>query len=233
MMLPVSGPVLSIPGKPYSMPRPSLNEEQISKALNREGSMATNPRIPEPRDPAKVHDDHAVVHDEDSVKRRFPVPVAILIVAAVILALLIWYLPRTPVAQAPPAGAVVPAQPTGGQIQLTNINLATSPVGDQVYIDAILHNAGNTTINGVLVNVSFPGSTGTAASVQAPVTALTGANNTVTESLIDHPIPPNGQQAVRITVPNAPEGWNHQLPGLTVATVTAVSAEGGSTQPSQ
>jgi hypothetical protein len=196
--------------------------------------MATNPRIPEPHDPATVHDNHATVHEEDSRKRRFPVPLAILIVAAVILALLIWYLPRTPVPTAPPSGAVVPAQPTGGQVQLTNLSLASSPVGDQVYINAILHNAGNTTITGVLANVTFPGSNGqTSATIQAPVEALTGANNTVSESLLDHPIPPNGQQAVRIAVPKAPPGWNRQLPGIAVATVTAVSAGGGSARPAQ
>jgi hypothetical protein len=177
--------------------------------------MATNPRIPEPHS-------HAKIHEEDSKKRHFPVPVVIIIVAAAILAALAWYLPRTPVARPQPAGAVVPAQPTGNQIQLTNINLSKSPVGDQVYINAILHNAGNTAINGVMVNVSFPGANGvTAGTVQAPVNALTGSQNAVSESLLSAPIQPGADQPVRIAV-NAPQGWNNQLPALEVATVTAV-----------
>ncbi len=187
--------------------------------------MASNPRIPEPHD-------HATMHEEDSQKRHFPVPLIIIIVAAIILAALIWYLPRTPIAKPQPTQAVVPAQPTDGQIQLTNIHLSNSPVGNQIYLDALLHNAGSTTINGVLVNVSFPGSNGqTAGTVQAPVTAITGENSAVGEALVDHPIAPGDQETVRIAVPNPPQGWNHDLPGITVAAVTAVSPKGGSAQP--
>jgi hypothetical protein len=189
--------------------------------------VATNPRIPEP-------DNHARVHEEDTKKRHFPVPLIIIIVAAAILAALAWYLPRTPVANPQPSGAVSPVQPTAGQIQLTNVSLASSPVGNHVYIDAILHNTGNTSITGVLANVSFPGSNGaTAGTIQAPVTALTGGNNAVSESLLDHPIAPGAQQSVRIDVIDAPQGWNHQLPGISIATVTGASAEGGPPKPPQ
>jgi hypothetical protein len=188
--------------------------------------MATNPRIPEQHD-------HATVHAEESRKRAFPVPLIILIVAAAILGTLIYYLPRTPKAEPEPTGAITPAQPTNGQVRLTDVSLASSPVGNQIYINAVLHNAGNTAINGVVVNVSFPGSNGkTAGTVQAPVFALTGESNSIQEPLVNHPIVPNGEQAVRIVVPNAPAGWNRQLPGVTVAEVTAVSAEGGAAKPS-
>ncbi|MGE0404928.1 MAG: hypothetical protein AB7O65_01415 [Candidatus Korobacteraceae bacterium] len=190
--------------------------------------MATNPRIPEqPHDPSPR--DGTKLHIEESAKRRFPMPLIALAVAALILGALIWYLPQTPTAEPGPTGAAIPAQPTGGQIQLTDVNLATSPVGNQVYIDAVLHNTGDTAINGLLIDVAFPGNNGqTVATIRVPVTALQGESNTVATALTENPIAPNEAQPVRIAIPSTPQEWNRQLPGITVAMVTAVGAEGES-----
>src|SRR5581483_10639737 len=68
----------------------------VEKLLRKGGGfMATNPRIPEP-------DNHARVHEEDSKKGHFPIPILIILAAAAILAALIWYFPKR-VPTAPPS----------------------------------------------------------------------------------------------------------------------------------
>jgi hypothetical protein len=174
--------------------------------------MATNPRIPD-------RHDVPTLQEQKAKKPASPlVPLGILVAALLLIALIIW-LPRTPKNTAAPTGATIPAQPTGEQIQFTDVRLSPAPVGGQLYIYGKLFNGGNNTINGVRARVTFPGQNGQPLdTVTVPVQA---ADNGVGKDLTDQPIKPNDTRDVRINIERVPRGWNHQLPEIAVDQVTA------------
>jgi len=88
--------------------------------------MATNPLPP--------HRDLPTLADQKKNKKSASpmVPLGIL-VAAIILIALIVYLPKTPRRPDAPSNATVPAQPTGTQVQLSNVRLSAGPVGYGVF----------------------------------------------------------------------------------------------------
>jgi hypothetical protein len=178
--------------------------------------MATNPKLPD-RDNRELR-----VHlRENAPKSGAPwVPVA-LIVAAVLLIALIAFLPRAPKVSPTPSGAEVPPQPTGSQVQLSNVRLAPSPDGKTVAVDALLNNAGGTTINGIAVDGKFTGEDGRVlATIRTKVMGIEGNTAGDTQDLTQGPIKPNDQRPVRMVFEGVPDGWNHQPPALTVAMVT-------------
>src|SRR5689334_8779704 len=168
--------------------------------------MATNPRIPERRD-----DKELKLHlRQNAPKTGAPwVPVA-LIVAAVLLIALIAFLPRAPKATQTPSAAEIPPQPTGEQIQFTNIKLVPSPVGSAVAVNAIMTNAGGTDITGVAVDGKFLGQDGRIlATERAKVMGIEGDTAGVTQDLTQAPVKPNSQRPVRIVFERVPQQWNH------------------------
>lgn len=174
--------------------------------------MATNPRIPDRRDvPTLV--------SQRKKKASAPLIIFGIIAAAVLLAAILYFLPRAPRAGSYPSNATAPVQPTGGQIRLSNATLSAAPVGDQLYIYARLSNQGQTPINGLKLNLTFPGQN------QQPVSTISTTNvesfqNQKAESLVDNPIKVNETRDIRITVQHVPNGWNHQMPEISVQDVT-------------
>lgn len=105
--------------------------------------------------------------------------------------------PKAPRVVRTPSGAEVPRQPTGEQIQLTQVQTVPSPVGDSLYLNAMLHNAGNSAITGAQVNAQFVGANGAiAGSTTGTVQAVFGG--TSSEDLTKAPIKPNESRPVRI-----------------------------------
>ncbi|HZQ19820.1 MAG TPA: FxLYD domain-containing protein [Terriglobales bacterium] len=187
--------------------------------------MATNPKLPDYPDipPRRSADDHAKV--QVIKKGKFPWPIIMLIIGAAILIAIIALLPRAPHATQAPAAAQVPQQPTVDQIQLTNMKISTSPVGGALYMTGLLRNTGSTAITGVQVQVQFLGRNGPVLeTVTRPVEALVGGTTDQVQDLTQAPIKPNDSRPIRIYVEHTPAGWNHQLPQLTVTTVTGTTA---------
>ncbi|MGI9102458.1 MAG: hypothetical protein ACR2IF_08440 [Terriglobales bacterium] len=186
--------------------------------------MASNPQPPYP--PQRPHlvkrDVHPKLQEQLQPQSRVPwVLIAIIVAAAILLALIIW-LPRTPRAYTP-SGAQVPAQPTGQQIQLTDVRLTPAPVGNAAYLETRLVNAGPTQINGVLVDVTFKGANGAnVGTMRLPVEGIVGGSNTTAQPLTEAPIKPGEARPVRIALNNVPAAWDHSLPELSVAAVTAI-----------
>ena len=178
--------------------------------------MATNPQYPEPQRP------HMHPRLQTPPKRRFPWPLIAIIIAAAILAALIYWLPQTPKKQLPPNAAVVPAQATGNQIQFTNLKMTPSTVGSAFYVEGMLYNNGNSDISGVQVQAQFRGLNGQVLETQTrPVQGMVGNSATEAQNLVQAPIKPNQSRAVRVYFDHYPAGWNKQMPDLKVTTVTA------------
>lgn len=184
--------------------------------------MATNPQYPEPRGPRRVPDLHPQL--KTIKKGKIPWVLIAIIVAAAILAALIWWLPQTPQRQAPPAAAQVPAQPTANQIQLTNLSMQPATVGSAFYLAGILHNQGNTEITGVQVQATFLGINGAHLETQTqPMIGAQGQNQT--QNFTQNPVLPNQTRPFRIYFEHYPSGWNKQIPELKITQVTGAPAK--------
>ncbi len=182
--------------------------------------MATNPRIPEDRDV------HPKLQEQFQPKSRVPwVLVAIIVAAAILAALIIW-LPRTP-RQWTPSGAQVPPQPTGSQLQFTDLHITSAPTGGAIYLEGKMVNTGPTSVNGVQVNATFKGIDGSnLETVRRPVEEMVDNSGTTFEPLANSPIKPTEARPIRIAFDHVPEGWDHKLPALTIINVTAVGNPG-------
>ena len=184
--------------------------------------MATNPKLPDfPEVPQRrSQNEHAKV--QMIRQSKFPWPLVVLIGAAALLIAIFALLPRTPHLTKPPTGAQIPQQPTADQVQLTNLKLAPAPTGGAAYMTGILHNTGNTAITGVQVQAEFLGRNGPVLdTLTVPVQGLT--DRTTPQDLTQSPIKPNESRPVRIYFERTPAAWNHQMPELTVTTVTGTT----------
>lgn len=180
--------------------------------------MATNPRTPNLR-PVPT------LAEQKKKKSAAPwVPLGIL-VAAILLLALIFYLPHTPRASVGPQGAVVPAQPVNGQIQISNVRLSPAPTGGQMYIYATMHNSGSTTVNGVRARVVFDDQDSSKQEEVEGVAEVVQNGSGVGVNMVDDPIKPNESRDVRIPVQNVPATWNHRLPTIQILDVTSVGAK--------
>lgn len=188
--------------------------------------MATNPKIPDERRFERRDDLNARLRENQPKSGAPWVPIALIVAAALLIAL-IAFLPRAPKAAPIPSQADVPAQPTGQQIQLSNIKLVPSPDGKSVALNALLTNAGNTDITGAAVDGKFVGQDGTTvATLRTKVMGVEGGTAGDTQDLTQAPIKPNDQRPVRMVFDNVPDGWNHQLPAINVAMVTGAGNPG-------
>jgi hypothetical protein len=186
--------------------------------------MAANPQYPPPR--GSQRGPGLTPKLKLLKKSRFPWPLLAIVAAAAILVALIVWLPTTPQRQAPPSAADVPPQPTGSQIQLTNLSIEPAPVGTAMYLSGIIHNQGNTAITGIQVQASFTGSHGQTLQTQVrAVQGLTGPNNTTPQDFTQSPIRPNQDRPFRIYFDDYPAGWNKQVPALKVTEVTATTGK--------
>ncbi len=180
--------------------------------------MATSPQFTEYRE------EHPKFPPQRKKKAAPWVPFAIIVAAAILIALIIW-LPQTPKKQLPPNAALVPGQPTGAQVQLRDLRITPAPVENQVYLSGTLVNTGNTAINGVLLDATFVNAQGqNLGTIRRPVEGVVGGSNVATQPLSEVPIKPNEARPIRISFANVPQGWNHQLPAITLVGVTTQGA---------
>jgi hypothetical protein len=150
---------------------------------------------------------------------KFPWPVVAVVVAALILAAFLYYLPRTPKRGPNPTAAAVPDQPFGKQIQLTNLKVQPSPTGDSVYLQGTVSNASPQKINDVTVVARFYDKAGNVVHQDTvPMQALPkNTANTVAVSMAEDPLNPDSTKEFRMAFDNVPTTWNHEAPALEIA----------------
>ena len=184
--------------------------------------MATNPQIP-PREPRR--DDHAHMDRIKGTSTKTWWPWLLILVSAAILAALIWWLPQSPKRTAAPSAAQVPAQPTGNQIQLSNLNMSTPTPGGAMRLTGTIYNAGNTSVNAIVAEGSFANINGNVLeTIKAPMMHLQPDGTTV--PFTQNPIKPGARSQFEMTFDRVPEGWNRNLPKLRIDQVGAQAPSG-------
>ena len=190
--------------------------------------MATNPRIPdqnERRGPS-------LVEKPEQPSSAFPGVVLAIITALLLLAAVMYFMPRTPKATPAPAAAEVPAQPVPGQLQFSAMHMTPDPTGKAVQLDGLVTNTSQETITGVMAQVQFKLKNGQTVNINAPVEGIdlsshenkNGARiNASAKNLVNDPIKPGQERGIMIDVNNVPDGWDHTMPGLTVVTTTGTA----------
>jgi hypothetical protein len=178
--------------------------------------MATNPQFPENRDPR--HDGRMTLVKEGTRGRNW-VPVAIMVAAAALLAAIIAFAPRAPRASAPPTAADVPAQRTGGQLQVTDVKISRLMENGPANITGTLFNNGSNSINAVQAVAIFKAKDGTNLPlVSAPLMGVREGGGT--QPFADNPIKPNERRAFQMQIERIPQGWDGSLPRLEFPVIT-------------
>lgn len=186
--------------------------------------MATNPRTPP--DPSSKQQRPEIVPPPVAQKKwpgAGPGFLFAIVVAAALIAAIVYYMPRAPKKSPPPAGAQAPIQPISNELQFSNLHITPGPTASQITIDGTVFNAGNRPLLGSTVQLSFLGHDGKVlGDVVKPLQGMAIQNGVLqSDNIGTHPIPPNQTRPFRITVDNVPAGWNHQMPNMTVLTVSS------------
>jgi hypothetical protein len=195
--------------------------------------MATNPRIPEQNEPNRRGP--VLLQKPETPGSAVPGVALAIITAALILAAILYFMPRAPKSGTPPAaGAEAPAQPVPGQLQFSAMNLTADPTGRSVRLDGLITNNSREVITGVMAQVQFKLKNGQTVNVNAPVEGIdlgahkgnNGARiNASAQNLTSDPIKAGQERGIVINVDQVPDGWDHTMPGLTVVTTTGTTGE--------
>ncbi len=184
--------------------------------------MATNPRIPDSGSP--IQRPTGGMRPEKPKSGLTGTTLA-LIVLALLLAAIIYFMPRAPKTAPPKPGAEVPQQPAAlaGVIQIQQLKMSQAPTGGALDIQGLLNNTGTQTVNGIAMDVVFHNQKGGIAdSERVKVQGLAQQGSKyVEDDLQKTPLKPNDTRPFRITVDSVPQGWNQQMPELKIATVTS------------
>jgi hypothetical protein len=163
---------------------------------------------------------------------KFPWPLVAVVVAALILAVFLFYLPRTPKRGPNPTAGGVPQQPFGQQLQITNLKVQPSPAGGNVYIQGTVSNASPKKINEVTVVTRFYDKAGNVVLQDTvPMQSLPKETaNTVGVSFAEDPLKADSSKEFRIAIDNVPSTWNHEAPSIEIAHVGFVGQPPASAQ---
>ena len=151
-----------------------------------------------------------------------PWPLIAVVVAALILGVFIFYLPRVPRRGPNPTSAEVPAQPFGQTLQITDVKVQPSPVGGSVYVLGTVSNASPKKINDVTVVARFYDKDHNVIHQDTvPMQALSKRKtaDTVPVSLAEDPLSPDSTKEFRLAFDNIPNTWNNEAPAIEIAHV--------------
>jgi hypothetical protein len=182
--------------------------------------MATNPRIPESLEPDKHRNELRPERPSSGI----PGVVLAILVAVAILAAILYFMPRAPKVPPPASSATVPAQPTGSQIQVRDLQITTAPTGGSLYLQGQASNQSTQDVTGVAVEVTLRGQDGSVVLQQN--TKMMGLEQGQGGSFkeVDYtqkPLKAGDTRPFRVAVDHVPQTWNHQMPDLRMLTFTS------------
>ena len=190
--------------------------------------MATNPRVPRYEEPPEERKQPQLIPNSDRLKPKRPgggIPGLVIGigVALVLLAVLVYFLPRMPKNRPPAAAAEIPAQPVPGELQLQGMQLIAGPDDESYYLDGNVTNTGLHSITGIMADVKLRDvENKVILDVQRPLQGMSIKDHSlVSDPLAQDPIKPNDTRPVRLALNSVPRDWNHNIPQIRIVTVTA------------
>jgi hypothetical protein len=182
--------------------------------------MATNPRIPDQRDRRGP-----VLAPKLTVEKRRPswLPWLALLAGIAILAIIIWQLPRTPKQMAPATNGEIPNQPTGAQIQLSQLQLSPRGPDGSINLDGMLFNNGNQPVIAVATEVIFHDANGQVIDRVPSAMLSVEKNGGPTKTFADDPIKPQAMRPFRLQFSNVPQSWDHKVPEIRITEVSSTT----------
>ena len=144
------------------------------------------------------------------------------IVALLLLAVVLRYLPPGPRTAQAQAGSV-PVEALTDDLQLGSLQMSQAIAGEALYLDGVAKNTGAASVTGATVEVSFHDAQGkVVSSVQKPIVGMAhGGTDLVRNEFSRNPIQPNEMRFFRVAVEQVPPTWNHELPELKLVEVKA------------
>jgi hypothetical protein len=153
---------------------------------------------------------------------KFPWPIFAIIIAAVLLAVTIWFIPRTDrAATRTTDNAPLPAN----QLQVSEVSVSPQAIAGEANVDVLgqATNTGRTPVIDAVVSATFKDKNGASILVeQQPIEradAKGKARDVETKPFGQDPIRPGQTAGFRVRFSQVPANWNHQPPELTVAQV--------------
>lgn len=186
--------------------------------------MATNPRVPsDSRDTGENRRPELVPPSPKRPGSGLPGVLFAIAVAAALIAAIVYYMPRAPKKSPAPTAAQAPVQPNSNQLQFTNVHLGIAPTGGAMTLEGDVMNTGARPVLGASVQVSFRDAGGKVlGNVVQPLEGMVNKGSSLqSDSFGTDPLKPNQTRPFRVTVSPVPAGWDHNLPSLTVLTVSA------------
>ena len=182
--------------------------------------MATNPRIPPERERHRPYEVPEAANLRN--RGRFPWPLVALIVAAAILALIAYSLPRAP--KTNPAAKVTqeeqPQQPAAGMVGFSTPRLTIGPTGGSAYLDVVMTNHGEKDLTGATVQLIYTTTDSkTVRGDEEPVMAIKDASGSDTAALADKPVKTGQTANVRIPILSPPANWDKHVPGIEIVNI--------------
>lgn len=187
--------------------------------------MATNPRVPNnQRQAAEDRQPHLIPGARPPRKGLSATPgvVFAVVVAAALLAALIYYLPRAPKQAPVPTAAQAPVQPVSNQLMFSNLKIDMAPTGGAMELLGEVMNNGSRPLLGAAVQLTFFDAKGTALErVDRPLVGMVRKSDgaLATHEFGTDPIQPGQTRMFRVTVDRIPAAWSHQMPGMKVLSV--------------
>lgn len=189
--------------------------------------MATNSQLPsEPRTPRSDKRPQLVPGTGSPKRPSSGVPGVLfaIVVAAALIAAIVYYMPRAPKKAPAPTAAQVPQQPVPNELQFSQLQMTPAPTGGEITLQGEVMNTGNRPVIGATVALSFENAQGRVLqTVTAPMIGMasTPGGTLVTDEFSKDPLKPNDTRPFHVTVSPVPASWNHSLPEMRIVTVSA------------
>jgi hypothetical protein len=187
--------------------------------------MASNPRIPDNRDRERGPRLAPKATPHLTLEKRRPswTPWLALLAGIAILAAIFYFMPRAPKQTPAATNGLTPNQPTGAQLQLSQLKL--SPVGPDgsINVDGLVFNNGNNPVIAIETEATFRDTSGQIIGRVPAAMLAVDANGGPTKAFADDPIKPQASRPFRLQFHNVPASWNHQVPELRITDVSSTT----------
>lgn len=101
--------------------------------------------------------------------------------------------------------------------------MALAPTGGSLNLDGQVMNTGDRPIIGSMVQLTFRNASGAiVGTATSPLEGMTDKDQTlISDAFATDPLKPNDTRSFRVRASRIPAGWNHNVPEMTVLTVSA------------